>query len=437
MRTISYPAAIAAVLLTSLVFVAPALTRSSPPDGAAARPAVIDAGQFESIQAAFDSLPPSGGIVRIPPGEYRITKPLVLSRSETRVEGSGAATKIVNENTKGEPAFIVRPAAWETDKKSRLWRVQLADFRINGDPATTDAKSTEPKGGDGLLCEGVQELYVSGLSIDHHGGNGIHLIDCYEDPRIADSIITYCRGAGVSILGCHDIVVSANHFEENLDALRCIDSFNLCMNGNNIDDHLGNGVVIENTYGSVLSGNMIEECEGIAIILDRDCYGITLSANVIAHHQGGGIELRDAWGCTVSANTFVLANVRSLTIGPQSGRIAVTGNTFCNSYIGETTKRPIEHTRAISRDLAFGVLLDSTEDVTLTGNVFAGLQDSSVSTRGQCRRVIISANVVTDSGRDGKSSQGLAPSGVEGLIKSGNSVHESSPAATPEATNRK
>ena len=77
------------------------------------------------------------------------------------------------------------------------------------------------------------------------------------------------------------------------------------MTGNGMDDHLGHGVVIENTYGSVVAGNMIEECEGTAIILDRDCYGITLCANVIAHN-GGGVDLRDAHGCAVSANTFVL-----------------------------------------------------------------------------------------------------------------------------------
>jgi len=28
----------------------------------------------------------------------------------------------------------------------------------------------------------------------------------------------------------------------------------------------------------VISGNMIEECAGAAMVLDRDCYGITISA---------------------------------------------------------------------------------------------------------------------------------------------------------------
>ena len=53
-----------------------------------------------------------------------------------------------------------------------------------------------------------------------------------------------------------------------MDAVLCTDSFNLTMTGNNLDDHLGNGVVVENTYGSITSGNMIEECKGFAVVFD-------------------------------------------------------------------------------------------------------------------------------------------------------------------------
>lgn len=386
----------------------------TPSPAASGGPAVVDAAKFPTLQAAFDAVPEAGGVVRIPPGEYRISAPLILSRGETRIEGSGAATKIVNLATSGEPALIVRHPEWEQDKTKKLWRVQIADLRICGDPKAVDAKSTEPRGGDGILCQGIQELYLSGVSVDHHGGHGVNLIDCYEDPRICDSIFTYCRQAGVNIVNCHDIVVNANHFEENQDALRCVDSFNLCMNGNNVDDHLGNGVIIENTYGSVLSGNMIEECNGTAVILDRDCYGITLSANVIAHHLEGGIDLRDAWGCTVSANTFVLVNRHSLRISPKSGRITATGNTFCNSDIGGETKRPKEHEKLISRDLAYGVLLEGTSDIVLTGNVFSGLRNSAVTTQGKCERVVLAGNVIreVDTDKGGRRPVESAEAGV-------------------------
>ncbi len=296
-------------------------------------PVSVDAAKYPSLQAALDAVPASGGLVTIPPGNYEITQPLQVKTAETRIAGGGAATHIINKNTEGAPAFILRPPTLDTDKKARLWRVQIADLRVSGNE----------KSGDGIFAEYIEEIYFEGVSIDHHGGNGIHMVNCAEDPRVADCIITYNKKSGVEIHGGHDIVVNANHFEENQDALRCIDSFNLCMNGNNVDDHLGNGVIIENTYGSVLSGNMIEECNGTAVILDRDCYGITLSANVIAHHLKGGIDLRDACGCTLSANTFVLAHEFSVRVGKDSERNTICGNTFCNSNTGAgMDKRPAE-----------------------------------------------------------------------------------------------
>lgn len=353
-------------------------------------PVTVNAGKHADLQAAFDALPAAGGIVLIPPGEYRIQKPLRVRTAETRIVGSGAATHIINENTEGQPAIILRPADLDTDKKARLWRVQLADFRVSG----------QEKSGDGVFAEGIQEIYFEGMSIDHHGGNGIHMVNCTEDPRVADCILTYNKAAGIVINGGHDIVVSANHFEENLDALRCFDAFNLCMTGNNIDDHLRHGVVIENTYGSVVSGNMIEECNGTAIILDRDCYGITLSANVIAHHLEGGMDLRDAHGCSVSANTFTIAHKFSVRVGPESGRLAITGNSFCNTWIGGQDKRPAEGKTPMSIDEGTGVLLEAgARHVTLTGNSFTGLSGPAIWSTGECRAILVSANILTDCGR--------------------------------------
>ncbi len=356
------------------------------PLGAAENPAVIEASKFSSLQAAFDALPATGGVVLLPPGEVEIREPLVLTRAESRIEGAGASTHIINRNEDGKPALILRPADYETDKKARNWRVQLGNFRISGNP----------KSGDGVLAQGIQEIFVQGLSVDHHGGHGINLVDCYEDPRIVNSILTYNAQAGLNIAACHDIVVSANHFEENQDAVRCLDSFNLCMNGNNIDDHLRHGVVIENTYGSVLSGNMIEECNGTAIILDRDCYGITISANVVAHHLGGGVHLLDAWGCAVSANTFTIVHKDSVFVAPASGRITITGNNFCNTYIGGQDKRPAEAKTPMGIDEGTGIRLQDTSDIVISGNNFSGLSTPAVRADGACSRLNVSGNIASD-----------------------------------------
>jgi hypothetical protein len=210
--------------------------------------------------------------------------------------------------------------------------------------------------------------------------------------------MTYNKKTGLNAIGCHDVIVSSNQFEENHDALRFIDGFNLCMTGNNLDDHLGHGVVIENTYGSVVSGNMIEECAGAAIVLDRDCYGIALSANVIAHNSSGGIDLRDAHGCAVSANAFTISGPDALSIGPNSGRITVTGNNFSNSYLGEGKVK-----RAANDLTAAGMVLDGTSDVTVVGNLFSGVRPKALTVKGkQSKRVLFSDNVLVDVSSDHK-----------------------------------
>jgi len=352
-------------------------------------PAVIDAAKHPSLQAALDALPASGGMVVLPAGDFELTQPLRLARENARIEGAGAATHLINKNTNGQPAFIVAPADRAKNKKAQLWRVQIGNFRVSGGTNS----------GDGIRAEFVQEIFIHGLSIDHNGGHGINLVDCHENPRVVHCNITYNAQAGLNLTNCHDIVVNANQFEENLDAVRCVDSFNLTMNGNNVDDHLRHGVVIENTYGSVLSGNMIEECNGIAIVLDRDCYGITLSANVIAHHLGGGIDLRDAWGCAVSANTFTLVHTNSIAIGPASGRITVTGNNFCNSYVGGKDRRLKDSPQPMSRDASSGILLDGTSDIVISGNSFSGLDGQAVRATNNCQRIVVNNNVIVDFNR--------------------------------------
>jgi hypothetical protein len=210
--------------------------------------------------------------------------------------------------------------------------------------------------------------------------------------------MTYNKKTGLNLIGCHDVVVSANQFEENHDAVRFIDGFNLCMTGNNLDDHLGDGVVIENTYGSVVSGNMIEECAGTAIVLDRDCYGIALSANVIAHNSSGGIDLRDAHGCAVSANVFTISGRDALSIGPNSGRITVTGNNFSDSYLGDGKVK-----RAANDLTAAGMVLNGTSDITVVGNLFSSVRPKALTVKGRPSKCVLFAdNVLVDVASDHK-----------------------------------
>ena len=82
----------------------------------------VDASKFPNLQAALDAVPEAGGLVTIPPGLYEISEPLRVKTGDTRIVGSGASTHIQNKNEQGAPAFILRPANLDEDKKARLWR---------------------------------------------------------------------------------------------------------------------------------------------------------------------------------------------------------------------------------------------------------------------------------------------------------------------------
>jgi hypothetical protein len=307
-----------------------------------------------------------------------------LATENTRLQGSGSSTHLINRNEEGKPAIIVRSG------NDPQFRVELSNFRVSG-----NAKS-----GDGIFMERVQELLITELTVDHNGGNGINMKNCTENPRIALCNITYNAKAGINIDGGHDIVVSANQFEENQDALRIKDGFNLTMTGNNIDDHLRHGIVVENTYGSVISGNMIEECKGTAIILtapestsNRFCYGITISSNIVAHHLGGGVDINSAWGCTVSANTFTLIHDFSVQVDKGSQGITITGNNFSNSrgkLASSTEDNPF------SWDVGTGIVLGEASDISVTGNLFGGLITEAVKAGASSSRILIVGNIISD-----------------------------------------
>lgn len=346
---------------------------------------VIDASRYPDIQAAIDALGSDGGCVRLPPGVFEISKPLVIPTSDTTLEGAGTATHLKNINEEGKATLRIENPNYpdrRPPQDEKIWRVRVANLRMTGNP----------KSGPGILARNINEIFLQGVTVSYHGDDGIRLDHCYEDPRICDCLITYNQKTGLNLLGCHDIVVSACQFEENHDALRCFDGFNLCMTGCCVDDHLGRGVVVENTYGSVVSGNMIEECKAAAIVLDRDCYGIALSANVIAHN-GAGIDLRDAHGCSVSANSLVLMKSDALRIGPDSGRIAVTGNSFADSFLGEGRVKRAEGDRQ-----AAGLVLEGGSDSAVVGNTFSGLHTPAVEKRTEqpTPRILFDGNVLTE-----------------------------------------
>jgi hypothetical protein len=371
------------LLLILAAMLAPTL-RAASPKLPGARP-VIEAIEYPSLQAALDAVPREGGMVRLPPGEFVITEPLIVRHEDFRLEGAGTATHIKNANTHGQPAIVLRSDAFDEKlptQRKPLWRVTLANFRLTGNEQS----------GHGLEAIWINELFIQGVTISYHGGDGIRSHFCVEDMRLNDSLITYNKGAGLRAQGNHDTIVSACQFEENRDGIVFTDGFNLTLSGNNIDDHLRHGVVIENTMGSLVTANMIEQCDGTALVLARDAYGITVTGNIFAQNFGGGVDLRDAHGIPITGNTFVRCKQFGVRVSTHSGRSVINGNTFCDTFAGEGPRQSGPRRDDSNINAAAGILLEATRDITITGNSLSGLVTKPLTKIGENERILYENN---------------------------------------------
>ncbi|MFH1719382.1 MAG: hypothetical protein ABIF19_18670, partial [Planctomycetota bacterium] len=153
--------------------------------------AIIEAARYPSIQAAIDALPDEGGVVRLPPGTFEISEPLMVGKGDVLIAGAGTATHIKNVNTEGKSALLLQHLSGGDDRKSELWRIRLADFRITGNE----------KSGHGIEARRINEVFIDGVTVSYHGGDGIRLYFCYEDPRICNSLMTYNKKTGLNMIG--------------------------------------------------------------------------------------------------------------------------------------------------------------------------------------------------------------------------------------------
>ena len=101
---------------------------AAPPGLPGARP-VIDASQYPTLQAAFDALPPTGGTVQLPAGEFVIDQPLFVRAGDASIEGAGTATHIKNVNEDGQPALVLEHPDGAKDRKTELWRMNGSKAR--------------------------------------------------------------------------------------------------------------------------------------------------------------------------------------------------------------------------------------------------------------------------------------------------------------------
>ena len=302
---------------------------------------VVNAGNYPSIQDAVDALPDEGGTVFIPADTYKISEPIIVTKSDVTLHGAGSGTLLLNISEEGKNTIELKGERQPEKSRSELeiWRVKVCNMHLKGNE----------KCGHGIYAQYVNEISLIETWVDYHGKSGIYLDYCYENPRVSDNNIAYNKENGILIDGCHDIVVSANQLEENGIGVYAKDIFNATITGNNIDDHTKHCIQFVNALGSIITGNMLENCKEASVVLDEKCDGIVLTGNIL--RQPGELRIINAKGVTITGNAFDMSNRNSIeTEG--SNFITISGNIFSGG----------------PDDRIYGIVMKDVNDVSISGN---------------------------------------------------------------------
>jgi parallel beta-helix repeat protein len=235
------------------------------------------------------------------------------------------------------------------------------------------------KCGNGIHAYYVNEISLREMWIDYHGKSGIFLDYCYENPRVCNNNIAYNKENGVLINGCHDIVVSANQFEENGIGVYAKNIFNATITGNDIDDHIKYSIQFENAYGSIITGNMLEESAEECIVLNKSD-GIVVTGNTLRNAGKKLLHIVNTNGVTVSGNVFDGSYGNAIDIENNSKTISISGNIL--------SSHP-------AWDRIYGILMKDVYDVSITGNTIIKPLEGGIYILGSENKYInISGNTI-------------------------------------------
>ena len=197
-------------------------------------------GKADDTTAFQHAVNDGDGVIAVPRGDYRITKPIVLDlakKGRLAIHGAGGTAKILMHG-KG-PAFFLkgthgksadplgfRPEEWQRERMPTVSNIEIegrhkqADgIRIVGvmQPTLTGVLIRKVRTAV-HIAKRARNVLIDGCHIYHNTGVGIHLdgVNLHQT-IIADSHISYCRLGGIRIENSEirNLQITGNDIEYN------------------------------------------------------------------------------------------------------------------------------------------------------------------------------------------------------------------------------
>lgn len=383
------------------------------------------------IQEALDALPPSGGVVMIPPGTFVLRRAIVL-RSHVTVRGAGpttiltrgkqAAAKLVKPARKGESAVEVE----STDGFRPGDEVAVLDDRMRGwYMAHGLVQAVEPR--RLVFAAPIESGHEVGLFDPKAGGVAVNFFPffCASRMHSANPVVD---------VGVLDLTLDGN-LKENpgpwscftLSAIHFANVSDAVVRHVTVRGSVGDGIGVQGGADCRVESCLVEHCRGQGLHPGTALRGGVFANNIARHNGGDGLYF--CWqvvGLTVTGNVLHDnggSGIGGLGEGGEGGdRFNVVANNVCqrNGRWGIQAVRGrnnllannicLDNSRAQPGQCS-GILLADTTHTVVTGNRCGAEGDKPTQKLGIEETGTSDANVLAANLCEGNVEGGLAVCG--------------------------
>ena len=405
-----------------------------------------------AILVAVAAIPPTGGVLFFPPGTYKTTMPILVTRSSVAVRGVGDASQI-DATVAGDGALVFSGGSWVRAQDLRIIGKFSSGIWLRGcsNASVTGCSISGATDGTGAECSGItisncSDVWIQRNRLDGNGlgpsgsssadigtgsGSTTNSRITVADNHCTSTLVNvniglwnaafltvegkYCSGAvtqsGAAGSGGYGIMVYQTH--------SAVTYGDAVVAGNIVKDVQGTGIYVQGCPRSVISGNLIEnscitETRGSLLVgaIAVTIGSATIAGNEIHGSKQAGI-IASGTDITVSGNTVISASTGGIVMNGMTNSV-VSLNTLsgCGSgiatsdYINGTAGNPNDRCSIVGNVIRGslngnpGIALKTASHGSLTGNVVDLASGPGVLLQS-CTRMTLTGNTARESSHAG------------------------------------
>jgi parallel beta-helix repeat protein len=307
----------------------------------------------------------AGSTIYFTDGTFLISSPLLINRSDIKLQGVPNKTVIKNNDTLGTVGLVQIKGTSDTP----ISNIVFDGFIVDGN--TTASKT----------CIGVEVSYC-GVGFVNTGTayDATKVGTSYVNKTgvtISNCVVELCSDRCISIILSYNSRIINNCLQNsNSQGVVVGSSYNIIILDNTSQNNGNIGVYISSSHNCTVSGNTVQNSQTTGIYLENASKN-TVTSNTVQNNSGNGVHLNNSSNNSLVGNTFQNNQASGVHLYNLSNNNTVTGNTVQNNsstgiYVWQSSNNNTVSGNTIQSNGSFGIsIYNSSLYNIFSGNISA------------------------------------------------------------------